>query len=191
MGISTAITYISGLFIEKYRQQEFYKKVCVAGSLASNLLILVIFKYADFILININNVLSHFGFEVIERRLDLLLPVGISFYTFQALSYTLDVFRGDKAEKNFFRYALFVSFFPQLVAGPIERSKNLLSQIQNIESIPVWNYEKVRNGLFLMFWGLFQKLVIADRASVIVENVYSSYASFGLFEITVDRKSVV
>ena len=185
MGISTAITYISGLFIEKYRQQEFYKKVCVAGSLASNLLILVIFKYADFILININNVLSHFGFEVIERRLDLLLPVGISFYTFQALSYTLDVFRGDKAEKNFFRYALFVSFFPQLVAGPIERSKNVLSQIQNIESIPVWNYEKVRNGLFLMFWGLFQKLVIADRASVIVENVYSSYASFGLFEITV------
>lgn len=92
-----------------------------------------------------------FGLQIIGRQFDVVLPVGISFYTIQALGYSFDVYRGDiKAEKNFFRYALFVSFFPQLVAGPIERSKNLLTQVKAIEQIRVWNYERITQGLVLM-----------------------------------------
>lgn len=126
------------------------------------------------------------GLNVIEQRLDLLLPVGISFYTFQALSYTLDVYNKHiKAEKNIFKYALFVSFFPQLVAGPIERSGNLLNQIQNIRYMKLWNYERIRDGLLLMFWGFFQKLVIADRASILVNQVYNNYSKYGFLELSV------
>ena len=88
----------------------------------------------------------------------------------------IDVYRGDvKAEKNFIRYALFVSFFPQLVAGPIERSGHLLSQIEEITHRPSWNFDKVTRGLLMMLWGYFMKLVIADRAGVLVDNVFDTY----------------
>ncbi len=104
----------------------------------------------------------------------ILLPVGISFYTFQALSYTIDVYRGDiEHERNFFRYALFVSFFPQLVAGPIERSGNLLRQIHQQRP---FSFDRFRGGLMLMLWGYFQKMVIADNAAILVDNVYNHYA---------------
>lgn len=184
--LSTVITYESGRLIEKCNRCNHIqlKKICVAGSLVSNLAILCIFKYADFFLNNLNSVMRYLGIEVIERRLDLLLPVGISFYTFQALSYTLDVYRGDmKAERNLLKYALFVSFFPQLVAGPIERSKNLLSQIQNTDKIQVWDFDRVKNGFLLMMWGFFQKLVIADRASLLVNTVLNHYQDYGFVEI--------
>ena len=103
----------------------------------------------------------------------LLLPVGISFYIFQALSYTMDVYRGSiRAERNFFRYALFVSFFPQLVAGPIERSGNLLRQVKEHHNHE-FKYENMRDGLLLMLWGYFLKLVIADRIAIFVDAVYS------------------
>ena len=165
-------------------------KLCVAGSLISNLGILCLFKYGNFILSNLTSFASALGITGANRHLDLLLPVGISFYTFQALSYTIDVYRGDtddgiRVEKNIFKYALFVSFFPQLVAGPIERSKNLLRQIQNIEYIPVWNFDRVRDGFFLMIWGLFQKLVIADRASLLVNNVVNHYQKYGFIELLI------
>lgn len=107
------------------------KKLIVAGSFLVNLGILAFFKYFDFILNNINVTLAVFNVEPFEKPFDLLLPVGISFYTFQALSYTVDVYRNQvRAERSLLRYALFVSFFPQLVAGPIERSKNLLTQVE-------------------------------------------------------------
>ena len=151
IALSTVITYASGILIEYYRKQNkpTAMKLCVAGSLISNLGILCLFKYGNFILANLTTFASTLGITVANRHLDLLLPVGISFYTFQALSYTIDVYRGDtddgiRTEKNIFKYALFVSFFPQLVAGPIERSKNLLRQIQKIEYIPVWNFDRVR-----------------------------------------------
>ena len=148
--------------------------------------ILCVFKYANFFLANISRLTSAVGIGVIDRRLDLLLPVGISFYTFQALGYIIDVYRGEvKAEKSLLRYALFVSFFPQLVAGPIERSKNLLRQMQGIASIEVWNFERVRDGFFLMVWGLFQKMVIADRASLLVDKVVNHYEKYGFFELSV------
>ena len=118
------------------------------------------------------------GFQFNHPAFDVLLPVGISFYTFQALGYTIDVYRGDiYAEKNFFRYALFVSFFPQLVAGPIERSKNLLKQL----AVPKkFSYENFREGLLLMLWGFFMKIVVADRLALFVDTVYSQdYNNFG------------
>ena len=126
------------------------------------------------------------GVSIIEKPFDVILPVGISFYTFQALSYTVDVYRGDiQAEKNILRYALFVSFFPQLVAGPIERSGNLLQQVDHVEEIHVWNYERITQGIILMIWGLFQKMVIADRASIFVNQVYDAYWMYGSFELII------
>ena len=180
---STVITFISGILIEKGKAQR-EKELVIAVSLVSNLAILGIFKYANFVLLTVSGITNRLGFGTIDRRLDLLLPVGISFYTFQALSYTFDVYRGRiKAERNIVRYALFVSFFPQLAAGPIERSGNLLCQIQQIPEAKLWSYERVRDGLLLMFYGLFQKLVIADRASILVNRVYGSYKNYGFFEL--------
>lgn len=185
IALSTVTTFISGIFIEK-SEKPVSKKLVVAASLFINLAILGIFKYADFALQTLDSITRHLGLGTIDKRLDLLLPVGISFYTFQALSYTLDVYRGTiRAEKNLVRYALFVSFFPQLVAGPIERSGNLLSQIQTIKERKLWDYDRIRDGLLLMFWGLFQKLVIADRASLLVDQVYGNYADYGFLELTI------
>ena len=124
---STVITWVSGILIDQSnqltkskKQQAYEKKLWVALSFTSNLAILFFFKYFDFALNNINAVLARFHLELIQPGFDVILPVGISFYTFQALSYTMDVYRGEiYAEKNIFKYALFVSFFPQLVAGPI------------------------------------------------------------------------
>jgi alginate O-acetyltransferase complex protein AlgI len=135
IAISTLITYASGLLIDRADKLQNpdkarrRKKLWVALSFISNLSILFFFKYFDFAINNINVVLSHLNIQILQPSFDVLLPVGISFYTFQALSYTVDVYRKDiYAERNVLKYALFVSFFPQLVAGPIERSKNLLVQ---------------------------------------------------------------
>ena len=185
IAISTIITFISGVIIEKTKGW-YGKKLVVITSLVSNLVILGIFKYADFALQTLSLIISQMGLETIDKRLDLLLPVGISFYTFQALSYTIDVYRGNiKAERNVLRYALFVSFFPQLVAGPIERSGNLLCQIQKLAETKLWDFVRVREGLLLMTWGLFQKLVIADRASILVNQVYSNYRDYGFLELVI------
>lgn len=185
MGILTIITFLSGLLIEKGRESgKMYGRICVAGGIISSLLVLGIFKYADFVLVNLNNVFSVLGKRTIEKTLDLLLPVGISFYTFQAIGYVVDVYRGEiQAEKNILKYGLFVSFFPQLVAGPIERSRNLLNQIREVENIYVWDYKRIHNGVLLMFWGFFQKLVIADRISIVVKHVYGGYQLYGFGEI--------
>ncbi|MCI8710630.1 MAG: MBOAT family protein [Dorea sp.] len=181
IALSTVITYISGLFIEKY---FFRKKLILIFSLVSNLSILFVFKYFQFLLQNINHLRDIIGIAPMEKSLDLLLPVGISFYTFQALGYSIDVYRGDvKAEKNLLKYALFVSFFPQLVAGPIERSKNLLTQVNCVEYFRLWNYERITNGAVIMLWGFFQKMVIADRAAILVDKVYGEYWIYGTIEL--------
>lgn len=122
--------------------------------------------------------MSTIGVTVKFPVFDYLLPVGISFYTFQALGYTIDVYRGDiDAEKNFFRYALFVSFFPQLVAGPIERSTNLLNQIRN-DHTHRFDFERVLNGLLLVGGGMFLKVVVADRAAILVNTVYNDLINY-------------
>ena len=168
IALSTVITYVSGILLEDMESSQVVgllkgntikaKKVVVECSFIANLGILFFFKYFNFKLENINSLLLRFGCSVVEKPFDIVLPVGISFYTFQALSYTMDVYRGDiKAEKNILRYALFVSFFPQLVAGPIERSKNLLYQLNNTDKINVWNYEKITRGGGINVMGIFSK----------------------------------
>lgn len=188
---STAVTWISGLLMyaagEKggdERKIVLWKKSCVAVSFILNLSILFFFKYFYFTIDNINYLLEKCRLKVIVPGFDIVLPVGISFYIFQALSYTMDIYRKEiKAEKNFARYALFVSFFPQLVAGPIERSKNLLIQLERMDELKLWNYERVRSGILLMVWGFFQKLVIADRIAIVVDQVYDSYWEYGCVEL--------
>jgi len=173
---STVITYISGILLGRVQSDgkhaAILKKSIVGVSFVSNLSILFFFKYFDFAIENINAVLSVFQVELLNPTFDVLLPVGISFYTFQALSYTMDVYRGEiEPEKNPFKYALFVSFFPQLVAGPIERSKNLLRQINEDRK---FSYERMVEGLMLMLWGYFMKLVIADRIAIFVDTAYGT-----------------
>ncbi len=185
IAISTVITWVSGLLLSRQTMKA-TKYVTIAVSFAVNLSILFFFKYYDFALENINRILSFANVGILSNPFDFLLPVGISFYTFQALSYTVDVYRGEiKAEKNPLRYALFVSFFPQLVAGPIERSKNLLTQLQEIHTIKVWNYDRIVKGLIMMVWGLFQKMVLADRLSILADTVFESANALGTVELVI------
>lgn len=169
---STIITFYTGIYIEKSNTKSCFKKKYVTVSILLNLAILFFFKYFNFININLFNLLNKFNVDYEVRSFDILLPVGISFYTFQALSYTIDVYRGNiKAERNFVRYALFVSFFPQLVAGPIERSTNLLPQLKGAKK---FNYIEFKDGALLILWGLIKKVVIADRLALVVNEVYSN-----------------
>ncbi|MBR4720312.1 MAG: MBOAT family protein [Clostridia bacterium] len=180
--ISTAVTFLSGILISRFKTAR-AKKWAVFGSFAINLGILFLFKYFYFAVDNINAIRTFLNLGEYTPKFDIILPVGISFYTFQALSYTVDVYRGEvKPEKNFLKYALFVSFFPQLVAGPIERSKNLLSQVNEEHH---FDYLRVRRGLFMMLWGFFLKLVIADRAAILVNTVYDNISAFTGVQISV------
>jgi D-alanyl-lipoteichoic acid acyltransferase DltB (MBOAT superfamily) len=168
---STLITYLSGILIEKSKGVG-NKKLYVAISFISNLTILIGFKYFNFINDNILFLFQEMGMNWEIANLNILLPVGISFYTFQALSYTMDVYRGDiSATRHFGKYALFVSFFPQLVAGPIEKSANLLPQFDKTVK---FDYDRIKDGLILMMWGFFKKLVIADRLAILVNTVFNN-----------------
>lgn len=185
---STVITYISGLLMEKVKQNNWgmlrkikYKKIIVGISFGLNLAVLFYYKYINFALNTLSQILRVVHIELNIPAFDIVLPVGISFYTFQALSYTMDVYRDEiYAERKFFRYALFVSFFPQLVAGPIERSKNLLRQLSEPKE---FDADRARVGCFLILWGYFLKLVIADRCAVLVNTVYGDYASYHGFQL--------
>jgi D-alanyl-lipoteichoic acid acyltransferase DltB (MBOAT superfamily) len=189
IGFSTIVTYLCGLCIDQTGQLEGSrtkkgKNAVLAAGILINLGILFVFKYGNFALGTLDAVLQRLHIGGIDGRFNLLLPVGISFYTFQALGYMIDVYRGDvRAEKNFINYALFVSFFPQLVAGPIERSKNLLGQIREIQNIKLWNAKRVTSGAILMVWGFFMKMVIADRIAVLVDTVFSNYRMYGNVEL--------
>ncbi|MEG2928101.1 MAG: MBOAT family O-acyltransferase [Oscillospiraceae bacterium] len=179
---STVTTYLASIAIDKV-QGKGQKKLMLLLSLLLNLSVLFLFKYYNFFTANISALLMNFGMTVSPPSFDLLLPVGISFYTFQALGYSIDVYRGDvKREKNFITYALFVSFFPQLVAGPIERSKNLLPQFYDHKS---FEYTRVKNGLVQMGWGFFKKMVIADGVSQIVNIVYNSPQRFSGVQLVI------
>lgn len=184
---STFITYIGGILIQKIKisnriqNTSKYKKFVLVIALAINLVILFSFKYTNFAIDTLNNILEVFKVELYVPNFDIILPVGISFYIFQALGYLIDVYRDEiYAEKNFFRYALFVSFFPQLVAGPIERSKNLLVQLDAKKKV---NLKHWRDGLLIMLWGFFLKLVIADRCAILVNTVYANPDSYIGFQL--------
>ncbi len=189
IAFSTAVTYFCGIIIENIDDSETQskqkkKKLTMGIGICVNLLILFLFKYFNFTIDSINSVLSLAGSNTFNFEFNILLPVGISFYTFQALGYVIDVYRKEiSAERNFLKYALFVSFFPQLVAGPIERSGNLMKQLQNVHEINLWNYERIVRGFFLMMWGFFMKVVIADRAAVVANFAFDNYYALGAYEL--------
>lgn len=176
--------------IEKYKGKEANQDSALRKQRISfiicillNLGILGFFKYFQFGISILNHLLSYIHIDEINWEYDILLPVGISFYTLQALGYLIDVYRGDiYAEKNFLRYALFVSFFPQLVVGPIERSKNLLVQLRVLQP---FSYENLRKGALYVLYGLFLKMVIADRAAIIVDTVYQNSVEYSGFYVIV------
>lgn len=166
---STGITYFAAQGVAKY---ENHKKLLLTIGIVLNLLILFFFKYFNFAADNVTALMEFFGVKISIPEFKVLLPVGISFYIFQAMGYMIDVYRKDiKPEKNFFTYALFVSFFPQLVAGPIERSNNLLPQFKQKHS---FDYDNVMKGVNVMVWGYFMKLVLADRCGLYVDAIYNN-----------------
>jgi alginate O-acetyltransferase complex protein AlgI len=162
------IDYFAGIFLENSIGRR--KKLWMIASLIANIGVLAIFKYYNFINENISYLLHGAGYENPIPFLKILLPIGLSFHTFQAMSYTIEVYRGNqKAERHFGIYALYVMFYPQLVAGPIERPQNLLWQFRKEHH---FDYDRVVSGLKIMLWGFFKKLVIADRLALYVNAVY-------------------
>ncbi len=169
--VSTTVDYVAAIKMDQSTTKS-QKKKWLWGSLLVNLGMLGFFKYWNFFSQTANNSLPLIGVHYPFQYTDLLLPIGISFYTFQTLSYSIDVYRGKiGAERNFGKFALFVSFFPQLVAGPIERAARLLPQFTRKVQ---FSYDQVTNGLKLMAWGFFKKLVIADRLAIFVDLVYNN-----------------
>ena len=171
LGFTIVVDYFAGILIEQSKGSR--KKVFLIASLIANIGVLGTFKYWNFINQNITDLLGLSGAENPLPFLDILLPVGLSFHTFQAMSYTIEVYRGhQKAERHFGIYSLYVMFYPQLVAGPIERPQNLLHQFREEHS---WDAERFRKGFSQMLWGFFKKVVIADRLSIFVNEVYGDW----------------
>lgn len=167
---TTVISFLSGILLEK-ATKPVLKNLIVLIAICACLSTLFMFKYFNFALSLLTRI-----YPIGIRPLNYLLPVGISFYTFQSISYTIDVYRGTcKAEKNLGIYAIFVSFFPQLVAGPIERSNNLLHQIRDKHSFCA---AETYYGMRLIIWGLFKKILIADNLAIYVDKIYGNIHNY-------------
>ncbi|MBQ7826206.1 MAG: MBOAT family protein, partial [Clostridia bacterium] len=172
MAACTIVTYACSLVITDLKEKK-HKKIAMWGGIVFNIGLLAYFKYTGFLLDVIQRVCDLVGLPVTTPKVSILLPVGISFYIFQALSYMIDVYKGRvKAERNLFKYALFVSFFPQLVAGPIERSSRLLKQVTQEHR---FDWERTRQGLLIMMLGFFEKVVVADRACMYVDVIFEHW----------------
>lgn len=168
---TTIISYGAARLLENEKNKK-KRKWILAGTTILCLCVLFFFKYFNFVSESVTDFLSLFAIQMNPITLQVLLPVGISFYTFQTLSYVIDVYRGDiPAERHFGYYAAFISFFPQLVAGPIERTRNLLPQMKAEHK---FDYDQATYGLKLMAWGFFKKIVVADTLSFYVSRVYDA-----------------
>ncbi|WP_027207505.1 MBOAT family O-acyltransferase [Butyrivibrio fibrisolvens] len=174
----TLVTYLLGIAIDNHRVHNGRIKNYVVIASIFSISVLIYYKYSWYLIYVITKILH-------TNRVDfnIILPVGISFYTFQSLGYVIDVYRQDvKAERNFFKYALFISFFPQLVAGPIERSSKLLHQLGNTKP---FDFENFREGLLYIVWGFFLKLVVADRSGLYVDYVYNNISKSNALNIII------
>lgn len=179
LGTTIVVDYFAGIYIE--RGQGRRRRWFLIMSLIANIGVLAVFKYFNFINGNISVFLNQVGYVNSVPNLSILLPVGLSFHTFQAMSYTIEVYRGNqKAEHHFGIYALYVMFYPQLVAGPIERPQNILHQFYDRHKFET---QRVLDGITLMLWGLFKKVVIADRLAVFVNFVYDNPTQFTGFPL--------
>ena len=178
---SSVLDYICGLLIEGAASPR-RKRLVLIISVGGNLLFLATFKYLGFFVTEFAALLERLGFDASITVLQIVLPVGISFYTFQTIGYVVDVYRGKvPAARSFLDYALYVAFFPQLVAGPIERAEHLIPQFQKPR---VWSTPGFESGLQLAFWGLFKKVVIADSLAPYVDAVYAEPSRFSGMALT-------
>ncbi len=169
------IDYAAGILIENSGTRAL-KRTFLIISILSTCTILFVFKYFNFFNASVTNLAHFLGWHYSLKTLSLILPIGLSFHTFQSLSYVIEVYKGrQKAERHLGRYGLYVMFFPQLVAGPIERPQHLLHQLDCKSNFA---YARVTDGLKLMFWGFFKKVVIADRLAVVINIVYGSPHEF-------------
>ena len=177
LAIYSVMTYLFGLLIERDRSHaKIYLLFSIFGAIGT----LGYFKYSNFFISQVTKLISGYGLEINLATLDIIIPIGISFYAFQSLSYVIDVYnKKTNSRNNIIDVALFVSFFPQLLSGPIERSNKLLTQFENKRT---YNIENITSGLALISWGFFQKLVIADNVGKICDSIFSSDSpGFGLF----------
>jgi len=178
--ISILLDYFSGLKIAQINDKK-VKKVWLSLSIFFNLGFLALFKYYNFFITSFTETLSKFGVESNFSILKIILPIGISFYTFHGLSYVIDVYKNKiKPEKNLINYALFVSYFPLLVAGPIERATHLLPQIK---AKRIFCSQKAAEGIKQIVWGFFKKVVVADNCAFFVNQIFDNHQSFSAAEL--------
>ena len=169
----TLISFAGGIAIDKFQNNK-------RGILVFCILIilgtLIWFKYINFLIETTSSLLGYMKITIKTRKYDILLPVGISYYTFSTISYLIDIYKNKlKTEYNFINFALFVSFFPHLIAGPIDRADKLLPQFYELKK---FNYEEAKRGFLIMIWGYFQKLVIADRAAIFVDSIFENITEY-------------
>jgi D-alanyl-lipoteichoic acid acyltransferase DltB (MBOAT superfamily) len=175
LGFTIVVDYFAGIYIEKAEGRR--RRNYLIVSLVANIGVLCVFKYYNFFNENLSFLMKGFGLDNPIPYLSILLPIGLSFHTFQAMSYTIEVYRGNqKAEKHFGIYSLYVMFYPQLVAGPIERPQNLLHQFRQKMTL---DHDRIFAGLKMMAWGFFKKLVVADRVGVFVDAAYYDVDAHG------------
>ena len=171
----TAISYLEGLGVEKYASNK--KKVILTAGVVAAALPLLIFKYYNFLTTVLTDLLSKVGISVGFSGLNLVMPLGISFFTFIAIGYVVDVYRGNiKAENNWWDFMLFVGFFPQIASGPISKAADLLPQIKTVRK---FSYAQAVEGCKWLLWGMFMKVVVADNIGQQVDLVYGSYQTKG------------
>lgn len=174
LAFTILVDYFAGIWID--RQEGRSRKLCLMASIFANIGVLGFFKYYNFLTVSLQGVGGRIGWTYPLNPLDIILPIGLSFHTFQSLSYTIEVYRKrQKPETNIGIFALYVMFYPQLVAGPIERPQNLLHQFHEVHH---FEYARVISGLQLMAWGMFKKVVVADRLAPFVNQVYDHPRSY-------------
>lgn len=181
----TIVSYFVGLALDRKTATPEIRKIILAAGCIIAILLLGYFKYYNFLVGNVNRLAKFLGIPIKIAASRVLLPVGVSFYTFQAIGYCVDVYRGTtECEKNPITFALFISFFPQLVAGPIERSSNLLRQLRNTQS----THAELNNfayGFIMVLYGLFLKMVLADRLAIVADNVFDNYFLYDSIELII------
>ena len=182
----TAVSYFAALWAEKEKENEKRKKMLITAGVFTAAAVLVLFKYTEFILDNLNRVLGLVHVGEISNPFSFVMPVGVSYFTFQVISYMVDVYKGKIAtEKNFVVYALYVSFFPKIISGPIERGEHFLPQIHNCKNFKLWDGTRVFEGIVIMALGYFQKMVVADRLAIFTGEVFKNYTILGSVELFV------
>ena len=177
------IDYTAGILMEHWKSNHKRRKLCLIVSIVATCIVLFIFKYLNFCSANFVALAQHFGWKHPTKVLSIVLPIGLSFHTFQSLSYVIEVFLGkQKAERHFGYYSLYVMFYPQLVTGPIERPQNLLQQLHEEKFL---NYDNIANGLRLILFGLLLKMVVADNVGSYVDQIYAHPDLFSSWDILI------